>query len=223
MRATGRCLDPPHADDQTGRRGAEGTVVDRGIPERHTESSASADAALVTRVTGGDRSALAALYDRHAPAAYSLAFHVLGPTGAEDAVHDAFVTLLHRPGAFDASRGSFRTWFLTVVHHRCLNLLRVQARLAGEAGLDTLPDAAKEPADVVVQRLQDSTVRDALQRLPAAQQEVLVLAYYGGLSQSALAERLTVPLGTVKARMRRGLLALRGLLHGDAPDAIEEA
>jgi RNA polymerase sigma-70 factor (ECF subfamily) len=87
----------------------------------------------------------------------------------------------------------------------------------------TLPDAAPEPADLAVRNLEDASVRAALRQLPDTQQEVLVLAYYGGLTQTALAERLRVPLGTVKARMRRGLIALRAVFAGDQSDAGEEA
>lgn len=181
------------------------------------------DNALMRRVAAGDRSALAVLYDRHARAAYSLASRLLGSAGAEDVVHDAFVALVERPGGFDAQRGVFRNWFLTTVHHRCINQLRTRSRTtADEEALAAVADPAPEPVESVVRQLEDATVRVALQRLPAAQQEVLVLAYYGGLTQSALANRLQVPLGTVKARMRRGLIALRGAFLGDAGSAGEE-
>jgi RNA polymerase sigma factor (sigma-70 family) len=180
------------------------------------------DSALMRLVSEGDRSALATLYDRHARAAYSLATRLLGGAGAEDVVHDAFVALVERPGSFDPERGAFRIWFLTVVHHRCLNQLRSRHRTTGDDALAEVADQAPQPVDAVLRALQDASVRVALQRLPAAQQEVLVLAYYGGLSQSALAARLQVPLGTVKARMRRGLLALRAAFLGDAGPAEEE-
>lgn len=182
------------------------------------------DSSLMRRVAEGDRSAVAALYDRHARAAYSLATRLVGPAGAEDIVHDAFVALVEGPGSFDAERGAFRNWFLTNVHHRCLNQLRTRNRTTvNDDALAALADPAPEPVDAIVRRLEDATVRVALQHLPPAQQEALVLAYYGGLSQSALAARLCVPLGTVKARLRRGLLALRGVFDGDAALADEEA
>ncbi|HEV7214689.1 MAG TPA: sigma-70 family RNA polymerase sigma factor [Chloroflexota bacterium] len=183
----------------------------------------ASDNALMRRVAAGDRSALAVLYDRHARAAYSLATRLLGAAGAEDVVHDAFVALVERPGGFDPERGAFRNWFLTVVHHRCLNQLRTRTRTTGDDALTLVADPAPQPVDAVLQEMQDASVRVALQRLPVAQQEVLILAYYGGMSQSALAARLHVPLGTVKARMRRGLLALRAAFLGDAGPAEEEA
>lgn len=176
------------------------------------------DAALLQRVGSGDHAALGELYDRHARVAYSLAARLVGPTSAEDVVHDAFVALLNRADGFDPDRGTFRAWFLTSVHRRCLNLLRSGSRVVVTDTLPEIVDGDPDPADAVVGRLRDGAVRTALVRLAPAQREVLVLAYYGGLSQSALAERLRVPLGTVKARTRRGLLALRELLGGEARD-----
>jgi len=183
----------------------------------------ASDSALMLRVAVGDRTALAILYDRHARAAYSLADHLVGAGMAEDIVHDAYVALVERPGSFDPDRGVFRNWFLTTVHHRCINQLRLRSRTtADDEALAAIPDPAPLPVDMLLQALQDVAVRAALHRLPPPQQEVLVLAYYGGLSQSALAARLQVPLGTVKARMRRGLIALRGTFLGDAGPAGEE-
>jgi RNA polymerase sigma-70 factor (ECF subfamily) len=179
------------------------------------------DAELVSATSGGDRAALAKLYDRYATTAYGLAVRLVGPAAAEDVVHDSFVALVDRPGTFDPAKGSFRAWFLTSVHRRCLTQLRERSRLTDDAALGEVPDADPEPVDVVVQRLQSSSVRAALADLPFAQREVLVLAYYQGLSQSELATRLGVPLGTVKARARRGLLALRSLLHGEAGQSDE--
>lgn len=178
--------------------------------QRRTSPS---DEALAARASK-DRAALAELYDRYAPMAYALALRIV-PSAAEDAVHDSFVTLVNRPGSFDPARGTFRAWFMTVVHNRCLMLLRERSRLSGEEGLESVPDVDAEPVDAVVRQLEDGTVRDALGQLPAPQREALVLAYYGGLSQSAMSARLGVPLGTVKARMRRGLLALRAALGGE--------
>lgn len=190
--------------------------------ERNQVAETATDAEIVMRVARGDATALADLYDRHAPIAYSLAVKLVGEARAEDVVQDAFVALLDRRLTFDPERGAFRAWFLTAVHHRCLNLLRRAPVEDIEALADTLSGADLQPVDLVVQRLRDDAVRAALVQLPAAQREVLVLAYYGGLSQSMLARRLGVPLGTVKARMRRGLIALSGLLRGEAIDIDED-
>lgn len=186
------------------------------------KQSALADEALVARVARSDRDALALLYDRHAAPAYSLAVRLVGAAAAEDVVHDAFVALVDRPTTFDPARGTFKAWFMTAVHRRCLNALRARVVTAAESEIDAVADADPEPADLVVRRLEDASVREALLDLPRPQREALVLAYFGGLSQTALAERLGVPLGTIKARMRRGLIALRGRLRGEIPIDEEE-
>lgn len=185
-------------------------------------SADDGDAALVQRIGGGDRAALAELYDRHATPAYGLACRLVGVTTAQDVVHDAFVALATRSATFDPARGTFRSWFLTAVHRRCLNRLRDERPTIGDAALAALPSSEPTPPDVIVDALRDTAVREALRQLPFEQREVLVLAYYGGLTQTALATRLDLPLGTVKARMRRGLIALRGLLDPDTFDVAEE-
>jgi RNA polymerase sigma-70 factor (ECF subfamily) len=195
--------------------GKEAELLDRQPSEGPT------DAALLARAKGGDRAALGDLYDRHATPAYSLACRVVGVTSAADVVHDAFVALMEKPATFDPSLGTFRAWFMTAVHHRCLNVLRGNRAVADEEALADVPDPGVEPPDAIVRQLRDAAVREALQLLSAEQREVLVLAYYSGLSQSGVAARLGVPLGTVKARMRRGLIALRGLLHGEAAPVDE--
>jgi RNA polymerase sigma-70 factor, ECF subfamily len=191
-------------------------------PLDRQRSEGLTDAALLARVTGGDRTALGDLYDRHATRAYSLASRLVGATLAADVVHDAFVALIEKPATFDPSLGSFHAWFMTAIHHRCLNLLRGNRPSVGEEVLIEVADPNPEPVEVLVQQLRDSSVREALEQLSADHREVLVLAYYGGLSQSAIAARLQLPLGTVKARMRRGLITLRGLLRGESiPDGEE--
>jgi RNA polymerase sigma-70 factor (ECF subfamily) len=173
------------------------------------------DIRLWERLRAGDRSALAVLYDRHATAAYSLALRLVGAARAEDAVHDAFVVVLRDSSVFDPGRGAFRPWLLRVVHNRCVNLLRAN-RNAPEEALAALPDPGDEPAEAVIASVAGAEIRAGLRELPYDQREALVLSYYGGLSQSELAQRLRLPLGTVKARVRRGLLALRQQLGGGA-------
>jgi RNA polymerase sigma factor (sigma-70 family) len=181
------------------------------------------DAALLAGAGQGDRSALAALYDRYATPAYSLAAGLVGVSRAADVVHDAFVALLEKAATFDPARGNFRGWFMTSIHHRCLNVLRKNTPLAGDGGLAAAVSNAPDPAEMTVRRLRDASVRRALDRLPEDQRAVLVLAYYHGLSQSALSARLGLPLGTVKARMRRALVALRGLLGDETTAAGKES
>ena len=136
------------------------------------------------------------------------------PFLAEEIVQDAFLALWRNPGGFDPSRGSFKAWLLSLVHHRAVDLVRreeSQRRRAEAAGAE--PDVpAPDPAEQVAERLdlqQDGTrVRTALEVLPAEQRTVIELAYFEGLSQSTIAERLSLPLGTVKSRT---LLAMRRL------------
>jgi RNA polymerase sigma factor (sigma-70 family) len=171
------------------------------------------DEELLGRVAGGEETALAELYDRFSRVTYGLAVRVLRDRAlAEDAVQDAFLTVWRTAASFDARRGSASTWVLTLVHRRAVDLVRREERRRGDP-LDDAPvasgDATDETAEVREQR---RAVQAALVQLPAEQREALELAYYGGLSQSELAEKLGVPLGTVKSRMFTGLSKLRDLL-----------
>ncbi len=183
--------------------------MDKGRP-----AGTDGDTQLAARVAQGDKAALATLYDRYAAIAYGLARRLVGDA-ASDVVHEAFVVLLERPQMFDAERGSFRAWFLASVHHRCLSYIRGRARMTGDDGIDMVADPRPDPAEQVVRSLREGAVQDALFALPEPQREAIVLAYYGGMSQTALASHLHTPVGTIKARMRRGLIALRNLLHDD--------
>ncbi len=177
------------------------------------------EAELWRRFLAGDREAVAALYDRHAAAAYGLAVHMVGPAAAEDVVHDSFVVVLANGAAFDPALGAFRPWLLRVVHNRCANLLRRQ-RAGDEDELQHIQDPADEPAEKAISTLAGGEVRAALSELPAEQQEAISLAFFGGLTHAELAERLNVPLGTAKARVRRGLLALRERLRAKGAEAL---
>jgi RNA polymerase sigma factor (sigma-70 family) len=171
------------------------------------------DEELLARIARGDEGALAELYDRFGRVAYGLALRVLrDPALAEDAVQDAFLAAWRTAASFDPRRGTASTWLLTLVHRRAVDLVRREQRRRSDP-LDDLPlaggDATDETAEVREQRRK---VQAALVQLPPDQRQALELAYYGGLSQSELAERLGVPLGTVKSRMFAGLGKLRDLL-----------
>jgi RNA polymerase sigma-70 factor (ECF subfamily) len=177
------------------------------------------DASLWADILRGDPDAIGTLYDRHAAAAYGLAVRLVGAAAAEDIVHDSFMVLLKDAAAYDPERGAFRSWLLRVVHNRCVNLLR-RHRPEGEEALQVMPDPSDEPVDAIVANLAGAEVRTALGELPGDQREALVLVYYGGLSHSELAQRLDVPLGTAKSRVRRGLLALRDTLKASGTEAV---
>jgi RNA polymerase sigma factor (sigma-70 family) len=180
------------------------------------------DEALVALVARGDESALAELYDRVGRVAYGLAFRVLRDERlAEDAVQEGFLALWRTAAAFRAERAKASTWILTLVHRRAVDLVRREERrraepLAEEVAARSADGETTEEAAWL--RFERERVQGALAQLPDVQREAIELAYYGGFSQSELAERLGVPLGTIKSRMFAGLARLRELLDESAPE-----
>jgi RNA polymerase sigma-70 factor (ECF subfamily) len=172
------------------------------------------DEALVALAARSEQSALAELYDRFGRPAYGLALRILRDEAlAEDAVQEAFLALWRTSPRFVPERGKASTWILTLVHRRAVDLVRREERRRADA-LEQAPEP--ESPDVVEEeawlRLQRERVQDALRKLPDQQREAIELAYYGGFTQSELAERLGQPLGTIKSRMFMGLARLRELL-----------
>ena len=183
-----------------------GQPMSREAPQRSDEQ-------LVEAVAQADEDALGELYDRFGKVAYGLAYKILqDATLAEDAVQEAFLQIWRGAGSYRPERAKARTWLLTFVHRRAVDLVRREKRRR------TLPvEPRPEPAGLgqdeeVVARSGTEVVRDALRRLPPEQREAIELAYYGGLTQSELAARLDQPLGTIKSRMFTGLQRLRVLL-----------
>jgi RNA polymerase sigma factor (sigma-70 family) len=173
------------------------------------------DEAVVALAARGEQTALAELYDRHGRVAYGLAVRVLrDPALAEDAVQEAFLAVWRQAGRFSPERGSVAAWIMTLVHRRAVDVVRREERRRA----DPLPDAdeaaggAGADEDAML-RLERERVVSALRQLPDQQREALELAYYGGFTQSELAERLGLPLGTIKSRMFAGLARLRDLLQ----------
>ena len=178
------------------------------------ELSHLSDEALVLLAARSQQAALAELYDRYGRPAYGLALRILRDEAlAEDAVQEAFLGVWRGAARFLPERGKASTWILTLVHRRAVDLVRREERRRA----DTL-EHAPEPVgggDVDEEawlRLQRERVQAALRQLPDQQREALELAYYGGFTQSELAERLGQPLGTIKSRMFMGLARLRELL-----------
>jgi RNA polymerase sigma factor (sigma-70 family) len=173
------------------------------------------DEALVALVARDDEDALAELYDRVSRIAYGLALRVLrDERHAEDAVQEAFLQVWRSAATFRAERAKASTWILTLVHRRAVDLVRREQRrqaepLTDESETAQAPEQTEEAAWL---RFERERVQTALKQLPDVQREALELAYYGGFSQSELAERLGVPLGTIKSRMFAGLARLRELL-----------
>lgn len=181
-------------------------------------TSPASDADLMRRVQDDDVAAFAALYDRLAPRALGVARGVLGTGGdrASDAVQEAFLSLWRNRGRYRADRGEVHSWVFGIVRHRAIDSLRRHRRHDGRrADEDGTERALAAPDDVHADAVAASDgrrLRELLADLPEAQREVIALAYYGQLTHVEIAARLTLPLGTVKGRMRLGLMKLRGRL-----------
>jgi RNA polymerase sigma factor (sigma-70 family) len=174
------------------------------------------DEALVALVARADDSALAELYDRFGHVAYGLALRVVrDPALAEDAVQEAFLAIWRSAARFVPERAKASTWILTLVHRRAVDVVRREERRRSEQLDDAATPVGDAADDAVWLRLERERVQGALRQLPDAQREAIELAYYGGFTQSELAERLGEPLGTIKSRMFAGLARLRELLEGD--------
>jgi len=175
------------------------------------------DDAVLDLLARSDDSALAELYDRYGGPAYRLALRVVRDASlAQDAVQDAFLTAWRTASGFDPRRGSVSTWLLTLVHRRAVDVVRREDRRRGSP-LEDAPVASGDATDETAEtRALRRDVQAALEELSTAEREALELAYYGGLSQSEIAEKLDVPLGTVKSRMFAGLARLRDVL-GESP------
>ena len=180
------------------------------------------DEALLSLVASSDDQALAELYDRFGGVAYGLALRVLRDEAlAQDAVQEAFLAVWRTADRFLAERAKASTWILTLVHRRAVDLVRREDRRRAEP-LEGAPEpvAAGGVEEEATLGFQRRVVQEALRRLPPEQREALELGYYGGLTQSELAERLNQPLGTIKSRMFSGLARLRELL---AQAGLEES
>ena len=169
----------------------------------------------------GDRTAFEELYRLYSSAAYGLAVRVTGQELlAQEVVHDSFMALWRAPEAFDPVRGPFRTFFLSLVHHRAVDTVRREERLRRRTERVNLgPVADEDVAEGVVEEawLEDRRARilGALQNLPAEQRQVLEMAYFGGRTQAQIAEELSIPLGTVKTRTLAAMRKLQRALGGD--------
>ena len=181
--------------------------------------SSVADRAAFDRMARGDQDALGEIYDRHGRLVYSLAFRIVrDQSDAEDVVQEVFSQAWRQAARYDAARGSVLGWLLTLTRSRSIDRLRgrrSRPEPAGDEGLlNAIPDPAA-PADIQAASLAQATqVRAALEGLSVLQRVAIELAFYEGLTHAEIAERLELPLGTVKTRIRQGLLKLRELLAG---------
>jgi RNA polymerase sigma factor (sigma-70 family) len=193
------------------RGSVKATVVVRSLEDAR-------DRELVRHVALGDEMAFRDLFNRYGPAAKSLAVRVVRQSFlAEEIVQEAFLALWRDPGSYQEERGSFRAWLMSAVHHRAVDVVRreeTQRKRAREELPDLerqadVGDLVAEQADLAGSRVR---VRQALGEIPAAQRQVLEMMYFEGKTQTAIAEELELPLGTVKSRTLLGMRRLRGML-----------
>jgi RNA polymerase sigma-70 factor (ECF subfamily) len=177
------------------------------------------DEAVVALLARSDESALAELYDRFGRVAYGLALRILRDDKlAEDAVQEGFLAAWRNADRFIPERGKASTWLLTLVHRRAVDLVRREDRRRAEPLTESVePPSTGSAEDDAWLRFERERVQTALKQLPDQQREALELAYYGGFTQSELAERLGEPVGTIKSRMFTGLARLRELLADPRP------
>jgi RNA polymerase sigma-70 factor, ECF subfamily len=172
-----------------------------------------ADEDLISMVEASDADAFSTLYDRHSRAAFSLAYRMMGDrTAAEDLAQDAFLKVWRGVGSYRAERGSVRTWILSIVHNRGIDQLRSHASRRRTQDRIEATAPRSQPSEAFAETLRNSQrdqVREALSSLPAEQLKILELAYFSGYTHVEIAELLSLPLGTVKGRMRVGLKKLR--------------
>lgn len=182
------------------------------------------DELLAARIAARDLKAFDLAYARYAQPVYAMAGHMLGVNEAEEAAQEIFMRLWNKAAQYDPERGPFSHWFMSIARNHILDKLRARSerlRVVAAEEIDLLLAEAADPkvdvVDQVWQKQRGDALLLALQRIPAEQRRVIVLAYFGGMSQSEISMHLDVPLGTVKKRIRLGLQKMRAAL---APQAL---
>lgn len=178
-----------------------------------------ADEDLIALAQRGDITAFELLYDRHKGPAYSLARRITGTDGnADDVVQETFISVWRAIERYDPRRASVRTWLMRIVHRRAIDQLRSSTvhskrRADGEGLVEDLTATDPAPEATALANEQSGQVREVLSDLPEDQRKAIELAYFGGFSQTEIAEITGLPLGTVKGRMRLGLEKMRASLE----------
>jgi RNA polymerase sigma-70 factor, ECF subfamily len=190
-----------------------------GMPGSRKKVERLADEELMPLVGAKDPEAFEVLFDRHGGAAYSLAYRIVGePAAAEDVTQEAFISLWRAGARFDPTRGSsFRAWLLSIVRNRAIDALRAGSSKAPKLNFDDEAileqrEAEERTDEEAIRHETAQEIRGVLGELPGEQSTVIELAYFGGFSQSEIAQMLGLPLGTVKGRMRLGLRKIRSEL-----------
>lgn len=208
------------ADEPRGRGAVIDTLKNNDAHEADT-LTANDDGPLMARIAAGDAEAFATFYDRHSSLFFGLACRILGDEQeAEDVVQEACVSLWERASQYDASLGRPLSWATTLLRNRAIDRHRARVRRAAVfIPVDETRDLPAPPPELRAPPATDladtaTLLRQTLLHLPGPQQAALEMAYFGGLTHLEISQKLAVPLGTIKARIRRGLLALRDTLEG---------
>jgi len=192
---------------------------DGGLSGRIASPADDADRAVLLRVANGQLDALQDLYDTYRTMAYSIALRITADASlAEDVVQDAFLGAWRNAARYVEGKGSVKTWLLSIVHHRAVDAVRRRRPTSELPEREATPPASLTLPDIwpeVAGNLDRDAIAVALETLSDVQREAIELAYFGGLTQQEIAARTGTPLGTVKSRIRLGLLALRRALVGD--------
>ena len=192
---------------------------------------AQSDDDLVACVAQGEHRGLEILYDRYSRLVFSLVLRILGDRqGAEDLTQEVFFRVWQQAGTYHKERGRFRPWLMGITHHMTIDEIRrrksrpQQVHSAPESSLDPLEvaDRSPEPEELTLEGIRRQQIREALIQLPEVQREVIELSYFGGLTQTQIAQQTGEPLGTIKTRARLALQRLRANLQsrGVSPDML---
>ncbi len=187
-----------------------------------TGMNSKSDEAVIARLHRGDQAALEEIYERYSRSVYSLSFRILREAAAsEDVAQEVFLRLWRQPTAYDAARGTLRSWLMSVAHHRSIDLLR-RRKTRGEQSLADdwasnyiAANGIVDPAEVAGQQETATAIRRALARIPAEQQRAIEMAFFQGKTHAEISAELNEPLGTAKTRIRLGMRKLRILLEAE--------
>ncbi len=183
------------------------------------------DHQLMDRVASVEKEALEALYARYSSSVYSLAMFMLRQEAlAEEATQDIFLNIWLKASSYKSDRGEPRAWIMSVAHHKIVDVIRTRRRALNVTDpgkyetLDLLPSGHISTEEEVERKLERERILNALAKIPPTQRQVIMMAYFGGYSQSEMAQILQQPLGTVKTRVRLAMQKLRIALEGDVND-----
>lgn len=195
-------------------------IGQRHVLTKQYSNQAEDEKALMYRIAAGDEVAFEALYDRYSRLLYSILLSVVKqPPEAQDMLQEVFLHIWRQAKNFDAGRGNVYSWLITMTRNRAIDRLRSkgyrerQQEAHDDDTMLMLPDSALSPLDSITITEQRERVHDALGKIPPEQRDALMLAYFQGYTQAEIADLLQIPLGTIKTRMRQGLLKLSTLLH----------